>query len=278
MSNPDYLTVTISSKQENAKVSYPNRTFFSRPKNIPIEKGFMDANIGELILENNTELPNQCFRNSKINQFTISREFKINLQEASFTESKINNLLINNNANLLGRGCFYGSSIESLVIGNINTLPNLCFSYAKIKQLEIGNIPNFPDKYAVFFEAQIEELIIQENVNVLSKNQFFGAKIGNISIPKTVTEIKSLCFFCAEIEKTIELPETIEKVGEFAFSNFKGSVNVLKPKQKDLLIKAGLNENQVKVVSRVFDTVTGHKQNKEFEEIKKDIDNIFKPK
>ena len=47
---------------------------------------------------------------------------------------------------------------------------------------------------------------------------------------------------------------------------------------KDLLIKAGLNENQVKVVSRVFNTVTGHKQNKAFEEIRKDINNILKPK
>ena len=67
------------------------------------------------------------------------------------------------------------------------------------------------------YMTQITKVVVEEGVTVLGKNLFYGASaLTDVTIPKGVTTIGAECFRATAIE-SIDLPDTLTKVGNGAF-------------------------------------------------------------
>ncbi len=113
---------------------------------------------------------------------------------------------------------FYASKLSYVVFDfkqNLEIGRN-AFSYCGINQLIISN--NVKCNYSSFSNANIGMVLIEEGVNKLFSEQFFGSSIKSIRLPTSVNSVPFNCFSECKNLKRILIPKEVTYIAYNAFS------------------------------------------------------------
>ncbi|MBO7496995.1 MAG: leucine-rich repeat protein [Salinivirgaceae bacterium] len=90
--------------------------------------------------------------------------------------------------------------------------------HSNSKNVVIPDAVEIIGKYA-FYGAYIDKLIIPESVKLIDVAAFYESGISEIQIPSSLKRIAAFAFYYAE--ESIEIPEGVEIIEDFAFANIK---------------------------------------------------------
>ncbi len=200
---------------------------------------FASANIYEIEIPNGvTTIGNSAFARTKLTTIAIPASVTT-IGESAFSETNLTGVVIPDTVTSLGSSAFAYTQLQSFTIGTgIDYIPDSCFRSILIAAVTIpSHIINIDD-YAFAFCSNLKTVTLEgENVNVgygafhdcpielvnldalgkMDDYAFYGNNITDLVVPENVTEIAYAAFAGSNSLKTIDLPDTIEKVGGRAF-------------------------------------------------------------
>lgn len=118
------------------------------------------------------------------------------------------------------RAAFYGRDITSVTIpSTIRTIGEQAFgNCTALEQVHIDLDAWLQIDFAYYYSSVKREATVESNplANPKAKPYVNGAVLSDIVIPDGVTEIKPYAFFRLKA-KSVTIPRTLEKVGQYAF-------------------------------------------------------------
>lgn len=129
------------------------------------------------------------------------------IEAIAFYQAQVNGLVLPNTISELGRDCFNGAYITTLTIPPLVTvLPDYAFTYIQpCHNTETGE------------ELPIN-IILPQNLTKIGNSCFEGARIKQITIPDTVTEIEYTAFHYCKQLASITLPLSLQKISDRVFA------------------------------------------------------------
>lgn len=128
----------------------------------------------------------------------------------------------------LGAGSFYGlrgfkeikfeSGSEVTFTDNGHSL----FAYCHSPKLDLPIMSYVPNQ--CFYNNYAEEITIKEGATILEDYAFGSCKTKKVNLPSTLKTIKTSVFSTAQNMASIEIPASVESMGNQCFYGFKGNV------------------------------------------------------
>lgn len=95
----------------------------------------------------------------------------------AFQNTKLTNVEIPNNVELIGTSAFLNTPIENLKLGQgLKEIQEGAFWSAKLKSLEIPDSVKIIGKNS-FYESNLESIILSKNIEVIGDSAFTSAKL-----------------------------------------------------------------------------------------------------
>lgn len=155
----------------------------------------------------------------------------IAIESSAFQNAQVNGLVLPNTISVLNVACFYNAYISTLTVPPLVTrLPRSAFSYIQpIYNEETG-------------EVLPVNIILPQNLTKIENFCFEGAKITQITIPDTVTEIGDGAFnYCDQLASVTCLAATPPALGTRAFYTGTAGFTIKVPAASVAAYKAATN-------------------------------------
>ncbi len=206
-------------------------------------KCFYNCNgLKELIVKSEiTNILNNCFKNDFIlEKLTLTIPFELNkldleminlvevvdceeLANFAFADCNvIKKVMLCDSIKILGRGCFYMSTLEDIELPNtLEVIEFYAFNSCKrIKDIKIPNTVKEIQYDAFGYCEQLESVNIPDGIENIAKYIFYECvKLKEIIIPNSVTSIGEYAFSKCKSLKKVVMSENIEIVDLRAFNN-----------------------------------------------------------
>ena len=163
--------------------------------------------------------------------------------------TKIKELVIENGIEEIGGAAFRNSLIEEVVIpDSVKTIGGGAFSNSEqLKKVTLSkNLTEIAS--SVFYGCPIQEVIIPDGVITIGTRAFQNADIRNLTIPASVTEIKSNAFTNNKNLQDLVIPGTVKKIGSSTFS-YCGLINLTLEEGIETIGKEAFRYNNIKKVT-----------------------------
>ena len=155
----------------------------------------------------NEEIPKGAFARSYFETIKLPKKLKT-IGNYAFAESSLLDVDIPLGVTKLGEGVFFkATSLERLHIPQ--SVEFIGSWFVQQYDYEEDTMPK---------SASYLTVVLEEGIKELAPAAFCGAKIKEIVIPKTITEIPDFCFAQTHIDKIV-LHDKIKRIGNAAFEN-----------------------------------------------------------
>lgn len=160
-----------------------------------------------------------AFSGTGLTEINLTSVKKIGGSAFSFCQN-LEAVTLGNQLTSIGEWAFSMTGIHKIDIpDSVTSIGRLAFSYCEnLQEVNIGNQLEYIAEDA-FYESALTTVKIGGNVKKIGKYAFAdNSKIGEMEIPKNVTEIEYAAFQnCTSLNK-ISIPESLEKIGGFALN------------------------------------------------------------
>ena len=104
--------------------------------------------------------------------------------------------------------------------GKLNTFDyDFMRTMPALESVDLAQIDNTTIPASCFKNSKIKTVILPLNLEAIPDNAFYQSKITSINIPKTVLSIGNYAFYqCTELGGTLDLPEGLLFIGDYAFA------------------------------------------------------------
>lgn len=171
-----------------------------------------------------TDIQNYAFSESRISTINYPKSLK-RIKEHAFYWTNVNNGVFPEGLEEVGQYAYDNTQLDSLYLPNtLISLGNNAFSQCNklhtvkipgsLKVVEKETFYNCPNLYKVEIEEGVESI----GVRPYEGNVFQGTPVREISFPSSLKYIGRYCFSGNQLTK-LELPNTIEELGQGAFYN-----------------------------------------------------------
>lgn len=136
---------------------------------------------------------------------------------------------------------------------SVSIIGKAVFKEKSAKKLIISNSVKIIGKEA-FLYSKIDEIIMNDGVLIIEERAFWGAKCNKIIFSKNLIEIQGGAFGVFEVKNSekIELPETIRRIGNYAFGFSKLQVALPQNiKEIEESIYAGTEIKEIRIPSKI---------------------------
>lgn len=164
-------------------------------------------------------------------------------------DTKIKELVIEDGIEEIGGAAFRNNLIEEVVIpDSVKTIGGGAFSNCEhLKKVILSkNLTEIAP--SVFYGCPIQELTIPDGVTTIGRVAFQNADIRSLTLPASVTEIKSNAFSGNKNLQDLVIPGTVKTIGSSAFS-YCGLINLTLEDGIETIGKQAFRYNNIKKVT-----------------------------
>lgn len=186
-----------------------------------------------------------CYPQFKNNETYSVLPGTIKLEESSFLNSDIKEIILPSSLQLIESNAFANSKLENIDFSNasIRSIGDSAFENSSLNSIYLPDTiaylgknafndcsslkeVNIPSKISsieegCFAYTGIKEIVIPDNIKEIKKGAFEGSKLANITLSNNLTVLEDNVFKSCGWLTTITLPETLLSIGKdcFEFSN-----------------------------------------------------------
>lgn len=110
----------------------------------------------------------------------------------------------------------------------VKRIGNSAFCSCECEAIILSDSVKVIEGYA-FCKSSTKEVYISDNVKFLGVGVFYKSSIVNMELPKHITEIPDMTFYCCKYLKSVSIPEDVKKIGKSAFNSCSGLYTVKLP-------------------------------------------------
>ena len=173
-----------------------------------------------------------AFHNIKVKTFDLKNSKITSLgNNNTFLQTTVSTLVLPDALTSIGRGAFYKSKIDNLVLSNTNVE-------------RIGDL--------AFMEVEANKLYLPNSLKEIGSFSFLRAKVANsITVPDSVTTFGTGAFMSADIYVINNLPNSLKTIGDYALLDAVYN--------SDIIVPSGVTSIGYNAFNGGSNTVWGHK-------------------